>query len=274
MAERYPQCVEFLQWALPRLGLRWAGFRKVRGQVCKRLRRRLGELGLADLDAYREYLAASSEEWAVLERMTHVTISRWGRDRGVFDALASEVLPALAARAAARGVDEVAVWSAGCASGEEPYTVAITWQFAVGDGFPGMDVRIVATDVDEGMLARARRGCYPAGSLRELPERWREAAFVEREGECCALDTVKAAVRIERRDVRDEPPSPGRFDLVLCRNLAFTYFDLAGQRAAVARLAGALRPGGGLVLGKHEALPPGVVEFEPWRFAERIYRRA
>jgi chemotaxis protein methyltransferase CheR len=69
--------VDFLQWALPRLGLRWAGFRKVRRQVCRRLRRRLGELELADLDAYREHLEAHPEEWTVLDALIPITISRF-----------------------------------------------------------------------------------------------------------------------------------------------------------------------------------------------------
>ena len=148
------RCVEFLQWALPRLGMRWPGFRKVRGQVCKRLRRRLGELGLADLDSYREFLEGHPDEWARLESLTHITISRFLRDRGMFDFLLAEVAPALAARALARGDECVRAWSAGCASGEEAYSLSILWRL-------GLDtpvrLRILATDVDETMLERARR---------------------------------------------------------------------------------------------------------------------
>jgi chemotaxis protein methyltransferase CheR len=87
-------CVEFLQWALPRLGLRWAGFRTVRRQG----RRRLDALGLADLDAYRAYLEARPEEWAVLEALTPITISRFYRDRAVFQQLERAVLPTLCRR--------------------------------------------------------------------------------------------------------------------------------------------------------------------------------
>jgi chemotaxis protein methyltransferase CheR len=266
-------CVEFLQWALPRLGMRWAGFRKVRGQVCRRLRRRVAELGLRDLAAYRDYLAGQPEEWAVLEGLVHITISRFYRDRGVFTCLEREVLPALVRRAAARAQDRVDVWSAGCASGEEPYTLAAMWELAVAPRAPGGTMRILATDVDDAMLERARRGCYAAGSLRELPEGWRAAGFVQREGHYCVTGRLRALVTIARHDVRDPPPS-GRFDLALCRNLAFTYFDEPGQCAAATHLAGALRPGGALVLGKHEALPAEVEGlFDPWSPGERVYRR-
>jgi hypothetical protein len=86
------QCVEFLQWALPRLGMRWQGFRKVRRPVCKRVRRRAEELELSDLTAYRTYLQQHPEEWAPLEGLTRITISRFNRDRGVFAFVEQEVL--------------------------------------------------------------------------------------------------------------------------------------------------------------------------------------
>jgi chemotaxis protein methyltransferase CheR len=267
-----PACVEFLQWALPRLGLRWAGFRRVRGQVCKRLRRRVLELELGDLAGYRAYLEAHPDEWAALEAVTHITISRFNRDRGVFAGVAGEVLPALSRAAAERGSGALEAWSAGCASGEEAYTLAIIWRLEIAPPIPGLAIRILATDVDDAMLERARRGCYGAASLRELPDAWRAAAFAERDGAFCVGTSFREPVRLARHDVRDDPPG-GPFDLVMCRNLAFTYFDAAGQRDAAARLAGALRPGGALVLGKHEALPPGVQEFEAWSPGERIYRR-
>ena len=74
------ECVAFLQWALPRLDLRWQGFRKVHGQVCKRLKRRTKQLGLEGFDAYRERLAGDPDEWAVLDGMCHITVSRFYRD--------------------------------------------------------------------------------------------------------------------------------------------------------------------------------------------------
>jgi chemotaxis protein methyltransferase CheR len=115
-----PQCVQFLQWALPHLGMRWAGFRKVRRQVCQRARQRARELGLSDLNAYRIYLDTHPDEWAVLDSLTPIPISRFYHDRGTFVFLAHDVLPALAAQALDDGRDTLDVWSAGCASGEEP----------------------------------------------------------------------------------------------------------------------------------------------------------
>src|SRR5215218_11251625 len=250
---RDSECVEFLQWALPRLGMRWAGFRRVRRQVCRRVRRRIGQLGLRDLSAYQARLERDPLEWATLDRLTQITISRFGRDRGAFEFIRGEVLPSLAADVLARHGESVEVWSAGCAAGEEVYTLTITWQLELARRLAPVAIRILATDLNDTMLARARRACFTAGSLKELPERWRAVTFA-------------------RHDVRSAPPD-GPFDLVTCRNLAFTYFDLDLQRPTAVRLAGALRPGGALVLGSHEELPEGLDEFEPWCPRERIYRR-
>lgn len=261
------QCVPFLQWALPRLGMRWAGFRRVRGQVCKRLGRRLAELGLPDLDAYRALLERDPDEWGRLDVLTHITISRFYRDRGVFRFLEAEVLRDLAAGGGVRA------WSAGCASGEEAYTLSIMWELGLAERFPSARFEVLASDVDEAMLRRARRGCYRAGSLRELPERWRTAAFMQCGDEVCVRARFREPVSIERHDVlRDAPPEDG-LDLVLCRNLAFTYFDETGQRMVAEHLARALRPGGALVLGRHETLPAGVGDFDAWSDATRVYRR-
>ena len=236
--------VEFLQWALPRVGLRWAGFRKVRRQVLRRVRRRLGSLGLSDLDAYREYLEAHPAEWAEFEALTPVTISRFYRDRAVFEALERVVLPALGW--------PVRAWSAACASGEEAYTLALL----------GADV--LATDVDPTMLRRAREAVYEPSSLRELPAPLRERGFTD---ELAVRPEYRERVTVRRHDLRSPAPD-GPFDLVLCRNAAFTYFAADVQEAVLARLVGALRPGGALVVGLHEQVP-----LEPWPGARAVYRR-
>jgi len=266
-------CVAFLEWALPRLGFRWPGFRRVRRQVCKRIGRRMAGLGLADVAAYRRYLEAQPSEWAVLDECCRITVSRFCRDRGVFDFLAATVLPALAAEAASTGAAAVRAWSAGCASGEEPYGLSIAWRLAVAARAPGLALRVVATDADPHMIARARRGCYAAGSLRELPDGWRDAAF-EAHGRGFRLrPAFRRGIDFRCQDLRRERPE-GRFDLVACRNLAFTYFDARLQARVLARIEAALRPGGALVLGRRERLPTDASGFDEWNPACRVYRRA
>jgi chemotaxis protein methyltransferase CheR len=247
------ECVAFLQWALPRLRLRWDGFRKVRRQVCRRIARRLAELGLADAAAYREYLQHEAVEWPVLDRLCRVTISRFWRDRVLYEALAREVLPALG--------PTLSAWSAGCASGEEPYSLVLAAAQA------GVQARVLATDVDGELLVRARRARYPESSLRELPDDVRADAFED--GTLAAR--YRDQVTFVGHDVRDGvPPGAAPFDLVLCRNLAFTYFADDLQTEVGRRLARSLRPGGALVVGAHETPPPD--ELEPWLPACGVWR--
>ena len=123
-------CTVFLQWALPQLHLRWQGMRKVRGQVCKRIQRRLRDLALPDMAAYRAYLTNHPEEWRVLDEYCRITISRFYRDRAVFDYLQQTLLPKLAQQAMDQGDPTLRCWSAGCASGEEAYTLKILWELS------------------------------------------------------------------------------------------------------------------------------------------------
>lgn len=257
------ECVRFLQWALPRMRMRWAGFRKVRRQVCRRIDRRIAALGLEGPEPYRQLLERDAGEWKVLDGLCRITISRFYRDRGVWEILASQVLPTAVRLAAERGEPAVRCWSAGCASGEEPYSLAL----AAG----GAQVEIVGTDADESMLQRAREGVYGRSSLKDLPERLRESAFEAAGGEYRLRDEYRGRVRFECRDIRQEAPDGG-FRLVLCRNLAFTYFEESLQREVAERSARKIVPGGFLVVGIHETVPGGVERFRPWGGAPGIYR--
>lgn len=265
-------CVTFLQDILPRLGLRWPGFRKVRRQVCKRLRRRLQVLNLPDLTAYHAYLDTDPAEWTVLDSLCRISISRFYRDRGVFDRLRDKVLPALARRAVTREAAALHCWSIGCASGEEPYTLSLLWRLAVQPHFPGLECHMLATDADAQLLARAAAGCYPASSLRELPEGWRTTAFRPQADDYCLQPRFRQGVDFQQQDIRTAAPD-GTFDMILCRNLVFTYFDEPGQQQVLATIRERLRPGGILVLGKNEQLPAEGQELTPWDAHLRLYRR-
>lgn len=247
------ETVAFLQWSLPRLGLRWPGFRKVRGTVRTRLVRRMEELGAVDIAEYRARLEAEAGEWSVLDAMCRIPVSWFHRDRGVFDRLGREVLPERARAAARSGRTSVRVWSAGCASGEEPYTIAILWYLDVAPREPGVELAVLATDVDETMIARAARGSYAEEALRELPPRLRAEAF-RRDGGWCVREDLRRGITFRREDLRAVVPD-GPFDVILCRNAAFTYFDDRAQRAIAEKLVDRLLDGGVLVLGCHERLP-------------------
>lgn len=249
-------CTELLRWAAPRLRLRLEGFHRVRGQVCKRLGRRLQALGLAHLAAYRDRLDTDPEEWAVLDALCRVTISRFYRDARVFDALRDELLPALL-----ESSPMLRVWSAGCASGEEPYTVNILFRMGLLPRFPQARLELLATEADAALLARARRGCYPQGTLRELPRDWRTRVFSGSAVEPCLTPEYREGLIFLHEDLRARMP-PGPFHLILCRNVAFTYFAPSLQREVLAGLVSRLAPGGLLVIGTRESLPDGGVELE------------
>ena len=258
-----PECVALLQWACPRLGLRWDGFRTVRGQVCKRIARRMRALALSDVTAYRVQLEGSSDEWAELEAMCRVTISRFYRDRAVWQALLETLLPGRAAAAVAEG-RALRCWSAGCASGEEPYSLALVLE-KLRVNAPRLRYEILATDADTRVLERARAGCYPRGTLRELPRAWLAGAFREGQGGWCVEPALRAHVRLERQDIRRVLPD-GPFDLILCRNLVFTYFAPEVQATLGRALIERLGAGGLLVIGAHErprAELPGMVALTP-----------
>lgn len=247
------ECVRFLQWALPQMQMRWPGFRKVRKQVKKRINRRMQELSLPDVAAYRTYLEAHPDEWSVLDSFCRITISRFYRDRGVFDVVRDDVLPRLAAVAGWDG-KEVRCWSVGCASGEEIYTLKLIWNLCLQPQFPGVLLRILGTDADPAVLARAGEACYAAGSLKELSADWISAAFTHSEELFCLLPEFRDNIELQLQDIRCESP-PGEFHLILCRNLVFTYFDEPLQREILDRLIDKLLPGGFLVTGKSEQLP-------------------
>ena len=284
---RDQECVALLQWALPRLGLRWPGFRRVRRQVCKRISRRMAELGLPDTAAYRARLEADPAEWSVLDAYCWISVSRFYRDRGVFEDLAGAILPELARAAIARDRHTLRAWSAGCASGEEPYSLRLAWDFGVAPALPDAELHIAATDASPALLERAKRAVYAASALKELPAGWRSSAFDGLDGSYRLREKFRSGVQFRQQDIRKAMPA-GRFDLIpaglqlqaeyrasttfarqdlltetpndcfdltLCRNLAFTYFEPDLQRAILGRLVKRLVPGGALLVGAHEALP-------------------
>jgi len=265
------ECVGFLQWALPQLGLRWPGFHKVRRQVHKRLNRRLAELGLAGIADYKAHLETHPEEWPRLDALCRISISRFYRDRSVFDHLGDALLPALAEAAIARRENQVRCWSIGCASGEEIHTVVILWNVHLQPRFPRVRLQATGTDTDEQMLQRARRAEYPASSLKDLPPGWRETAFAQSGALYILRAEFQRPVEFRQQDIRTEMAA-GAFHLVLCRNLVLTYFAAELQRQVLQRIVEHIVPGGFLVVGRHETLPEGVDGLLPYRPDLGVYR--
>lgn len=266
------ECVRFLQWVLPQLQMRWPGFRKIRSRVCKRIQRHINGLQLDSMAAYQAYLQQHPAEWHKLDELCQVTISRFYRDKMVFAYLAGTVLPALCQQALRQGRRVLNVWSAGCASGEEPYSLMLVWHFGLQQQFPHLALNILATDTKIDLLKRAKAACYPFSSVRNLPPAWRETAFLQNGKDYCLRPAYQQGVIFQQHDIRQTTPAH-EFDLILCRNLAFTYYAEALQATVAQQLCDALLPGGALMLGVHEQLPATGPQLEVWSKRFGIYRK-
>ena len=265
-------CVQFLQWVLPRLQKRWPGYRKVRRRICKRIDQRMQQLMIEELAAYRTYLETHPAEWRALDTLCPVTISRFYRDKVVFSVLEQQLLPNLIRQAINRGQSILKVWSAGCASGEEAYSIALIWKLQLQRYFPGFELEILATDLDPVMDNRIREACYPYSSIKDLPEHWRHLAFMKQQDLYCLKPEYRHPITFQVQDIRYGLPSE-RFDLVLCRNLVFTYFSTDLQLQVTKQFNKVIQTGGALVIGCHEKLPERAKGFEVWYEPQRIFRK-
>jgi chemotaxis protein methyltransferase CheR len=132
---------------------------------------------------------------------------------------------------------------------------------------------VLATDIDAALLKRATTACYRASTLKEAPLAWRDQAFDRRDNQYCLRAPFREAVRFVQEDIREALPAE-RFDLILCRNLVFTYFSFELQMRLGRRIISRLHPGGALVIGLHERLPTGIEGVEPWPVARAVFRRS
>jgi len=183
-----------------------------------------------------------------------------------------ELLPQLAARLIREGRTVLRVWSAGCASGEEPYTFRLLWDHEVAPYYPQLMLHLLATDMYQEGLDRARVACYGYSSVKNLPESWRRNAFVQINEIYCLREPYKRGVEFFRHDVR-LPLQAAPFQVILCRNLAFTYFDADLKQEVLDRLYRCLCPDGLLVLGVHEILTDARERFVTISEKLGIYRK-
>ncbi len=225
--------------------------------LTRRLEPRLVLLGLATFTSYYRLLRSEEGEEEVLEALDLVTTNetRFFREPPQFEFLQQEMVPGWLA-AAERGARprHVSMWSASCASGEEPYSLAMALRSSLPRSW---SLRILATDLSARMLALARRGVWPMSRLDEIPEEHRRAFLMrgtgDREGEFCMGPELRALVRFERLNLAEPPHPCGQFDLVLCRN-TLMFFDESTRRGVMAELRRHLAPGGWLWVGHAEAL--------------------
>ncbi|GAA3084239.1 CheR family methyltransferase [Streptomyces rectiviolaceus] len=248
-------------------GFDFTGYK--RSTLGRRIRKRMEDVGTGDYADYRDLLETDTVEFRTLFNTILINVTSMFRDPDAWELLQREVVPELISGLGAD--DEIRVWSAGCSSGEEAYSLAIVFAEALGIEESLNRVKIYATDVDEEALRDARAGQYPARNLESLAVELRDKYF-ERHGDHYVFrPDLRRRVIFGRHDItRDAPIS--RLDLLVCRN-TLMYFNVEAQAQIVDRFHFALREGRYLFLGKAEMLLSDGERFEAVNIRQRVFRR-
>jgi chemotaxis protein methyltransferase CheR len=261
-------------------GLLLNKIRRERGLDCRqykpaflerRLAVRLRARGVESYQAYARLL--DDDEYDDLFGALTINLTRFFRDATTYAALRDEVLQPMFQERNGQGRRQFQAWSAGCASGEEAYSLAILLHQLLGRQSTDWQIRILGTDLDRRMLEQARSGIFGPFSFRGTQWPDLDRFFVAAERGHAVVPEVMRWVRFRHHDlIREEPP--GRFDLILCRNVLI-YFTRPQQVRLCAAIHRALKSDGVLVLGKTEILPAEVAGlFETVNLREHIYRKS
>jgi chemotaxis protein methyltransferase CheR len=219
-----------------------------REMVYARLARRLRSLGIASFDDYVRFLELEPAEWEHCTNALTTNVTAFYREEHHFRILAEHV------GATARADEPFRVWSAGCSTGEEPYTIAM----CLFEALPQGNFEVIGSDLDTQVLASAREGVYPLPSVLKLPEERQKRFFLRgtgrREGQARVRRELAAHVEFQRVNLMDAQwPIAGGLDAIFCRNVMI-YFDKPTQRRLVERYARLLRPTGLFFAGHAESL--------------------
>jgi two-component system, chemotaxis family, CheB/CheR fusion protein len=264
-SNEFEQLLEFLK---RNRGFDFTGYKRTTLQ--RRVHRRMETVGSDSYAAYLARLESDTEEFTHLFNTLLINVTRFFRDEGPWTFLAEEILPTLLAR---RGEQApIRVWSAGCASGEEAYTLAMLLAEALGPDRYRERVKIYATDADDDALATARSATYSEKQVADVPEALREKYFEQLDGRFVFTKDLRRSVIFGRNDlVQDAPIS--RIDLLVCRN-TLMYFNAATQAVILARFHFALADQGVLFLGRAETLLTQSNAFVPIDIKRRIFGKA
>jgi chemotaxis protein methyltransferase CheR len=239
----------------------------LRRRIAVRMRAR-GAHSYAD---YAKILDGDNVEWDKLMDALTINVTKLFRNWETYSLLADSIVPALWAA----HHDQVKVWSAGCSSGEEPYSLAALFYRAgekSGRTATPQRARILGTDIDKRSLDSARAALFEEEAFADTPKEYRERYFTPGYP-ASPLPAIKSLVALERRDLLLEEAPPGGFHMIVCRNVLI-YFDRESQEMLFQRYHDALLPGGILVLGKVETLLGNIRnKFAAIEARERIYRK-
>lgn len=253
--------LEFLRRAR---GFDFTGYK--RASLERRIAKRMQSVGCASFTDYLDYLEVRPDEFAALFNTVLINVTCFFRDADTWDFLSESVVPGILARR--QPGMPIRIWSAGCASGEEAYTLAMIFAEAVGlDAFQN-DVKIYATDLDEEALAKARQGTYTEREVTDIPPALLDKYFERLDGRYSFRKDLRRHVIFGRHDlIQDAPIS--RVDLLVCRN-TLMYFNAETQARILTRFQFALQDNGVLFLGRAETLMTQGGAFAPIDLKRRI----
>jgi two-component system CheB/CheR fusion protein len=237
-----------------------------RSSLMRRTRKRMSELAIGTFDDYAQRLDCDGDEFDALVNTILINVTSFFRDPLTWKVLEESVVPDLIARPTA---EPIRVWSAGCATGEEAFSIAMLFAEALGADQLAGRVQIYATDVDEQALAHARRAAYPVKAGEAVPERLRQRYFERSGGRLTVLPELRRAVIFGRHDLVRDPPI-SRVGLLLCRN-TLIYFDAALQRSVLDAFHLALRGDGYLCVGTSETMISRIGGFRPIDLRQRVF---
>jgi two-component system CheB/CheR fusion protein len=241
-----------------------------RASLMRRVRHQMQQVDVESFDEYADYLQVHPDEFTALFNTILINVTSFFRDEEAWQYLAEVALPAMLGSLAEE--EPIRVWSAGCATGQEAYSLAMVLVEALGAAAFRQRVKIYATDVDEDALTIARQATYTEKEIRALPEGFQDKYFEAVNGRFAFRKDLRRNVIFGRNDmVQDAPIS--RIDLLACRN-ALMYFNAETQSRIVTRLGFALKPHGILFLGKAEMLLNHTAIFEPLDLKRRFFRKA
>ncbi|MGO9136381.1 MAG: CheR family methyltransferase [Syntrophales bacterium] len=255
---------------LDRLGLSWQGYAKVRKSVKKRIRRHMQELGILTMDEYLQVLTYPNILKDV-EMLMSVSISRFFRDQNLWHSLKEEIIPGITSGRS----EEIHAWSAGCALGQEPYSLAIKWDMLKRRYSHMPEFQIRATDINPDYLHKARGGVYRRSSLRGLSDEIKSVYFraCDDRKDYCVADHLKKYIVWEVHDLMREPPPAGAFQIIFLRNSIFTYYRKESTPSVFMNVLDRLDGGGFFIIGSHEKLPFQTDALSPFKGSSYIFQK-
>jgi len=266
--DRDPQFEELLEFLRDERGFDFTGYK--RPSLMRRIGKRMQETSFgADYTAYREYLADNPAEFKHLFDTILINVTSFFRDAPTWDYVAHEIVPRIVAARAPN--DPIRVWSTGCSTGEEAYTIAMILAEALGDEGFRSRVKIYATDVDEHALGAGRAAAYTPAQLEPVPAPLRERYFEPQNGSFAFRADLRRNVIFGRHDLLQDPPI-SRIDLQVSRN-TLMYFDADAQQRILGNFHFALRDDGFLFLGKSEVLVARSPLFSAVDLKRRIFAK-